>query len=717
MRRRRRLWLAPVLAAVLAAGIGLGVTSALGAPGPPGEVGTVISNAEKIAKNPGAQAGAQPIDPQWATNTVQRAIATTTVKNNTIRGAIANRNRAERQWKAAEAAWKAGKGPQPNPLAKPEYLVVWAAKQNAADLEGKEVGLLAENGTINPEGLSEMLDPQFLPGLDGFVVIDTRKYDIDGRRNPEYGTVVNFVQLPAPWGIETEAHHMQYEWLNGEPIIAGGLFNDAIFMLSVKDIPNMKLQNIDPPQEHPEGSVPDAFDAVGNGDMIGTLMGGPLSNFAGSPGAVVTFKPCAKGLCQVAEVPAGKVGGVLTGNGNGVPEPCTVAEAEPLGTCANPHGIQIRQDLHRMVTADYAEPREVITDPVKPVNANAFRPTVRVWNTSNPLHPKLIAVAHLASGPQVDANPGHDDPLGVMEDAKTWPDGKQYHHGLDSDAFFAESMCGGGIYMTPNVLTNKGNASGQWQEVWNDGISEERAPGGHSLDEPGGCSGGSWTQLSPSNTILFHSVIGRSPLSDNYFDHGEIKLVYDINVSPLIKAYNRTGHVLCNLSAGIHSHGYDLSGIQLFEKLSEGKRVADCPYLISDLVVHDPTTGGPHWGALDNQSVDQDGIPYRLSFSDYFVARSGVDGDHMLYIVDISPTGVLSYDSSLRDQETGSVGIDFNRRNWPGSPDAGFYKPHSMVWVCPPGICPIGAPTTPRKTTAADIKNWARQVRAHRRRT
>jgi hypothetical protein len=659
-------------------------------------VSTVVSNASTDAGNIGNQAGDLPVDPQWLANTLQRATTLTSVKNNTIPGAIASRDQADAQWEAAEKAWKAHKGKQPNPLAKPEYLVVWAAKQNAADIEGKEIGQLITNATINPEGLSEFLDPQFLPGLDGFVVVDARKYNVNGTTNPEYGEVVNFVQLPAPWGIETEAHHMQYEWTNGQPIIAGGLFNDTIFMMSVKDIPNMSLQNIDPPQDHLGGSIPDAFDEAGStGDYIGTLMGGPAANYGGSPGEVVTFKPCAKGLCQVAQVPAGNVGGTLTGNANGVPEPCTLREAEPLETCANPHGIQIRQDLDRMVTSDYAEPREIVLDPVKPVDPYAFRPTVRIWNTSSPLHPKLISVAHLQPGPQQDANPGHDDPLGVMENAKTWPNATQYKGGINSNAFFAESMCGGGIYMTPNVMKDTGNSSSQWQEVWNDGISEELAPGGQSLDEPGGCDGGSWIQISPSNTIMFHTIIGRSPLSDQYYDQGEIKLVYDVNISNLIKDA-KTGHVLCNLSAGIHTDGYNLSGIQLFNELAQGKRVADCPYLISDLVVTDPTTGGPHWAALDNQSVDTNGIPYRLSFSDYFVARSGVDGDHMMYVVDISPTGVLSYDKAFRDEDTGSVGVDFNRRNWPGSPDAGFYKPHSMVWVCPPGICPDNAAPTPR---------------------
>ena len=49
---------------------------------------------------------------------------------------------------------------------------------------------------------------------------------------------------------------------------------------------------------------PDAFDAIGNGDFIGTWMGGPAANFGGSPGEVVTFKPDPqKGLVQASETP------------------------------------------------------------------------------------------------------------------------------------------------------------------------------------------------------------------------------------------------------------------------------------------------------------------------------------------------------------------------------------------------------------------------------
>lgn len=50
--------------------------------------------------------------------------------------------------------------------------------------------------------------------------------------------------------------------------------------------------------------------------------------------------------------------------------------------------------------------------------------------------------------------------------------------------------------------------------------------------------------------------------------------------------------------------------------------------------------------------------------------------------------GILAYDQSFRDEQSGTLGVEFNRRSWPDNPDAGFYKPHAMGWVCPPGVCP-----------------------------
>src|SRR5690348_7855479 len=124
-RRVRAGWLVGPAVALAVAGGALGVTAASGSVG------------SKKPPNPN-QLGDLPVNPQWLSNTLERATTTTSVKNNTLPEAIRRRNKAEAAWNAAEARWKAGNGREPSPLAKPEYLVVWSGKQNAADVYGKE---------------------------------------------------------------------------------------------------------------------------------------------------------------------------------------------------------------------------------------------------------------------------------------------------------------------------------------------------------------------------------------------------------------------------------------------------------------------------------------------------------------------------------------------------------------------------------------------------
>jgi hypothetical protein len=663
--------------------------------------------------------GDLPINPQWLVNTLGRATNLGAVKNNTSPEVLAARDKAIAEWKAANEAFKAGKAKQPDPRAKPEYSVVWSSKQNVADVHADVLSKFVQNLTVNPQGLLDQLNPQFLPGLDGFQVIDQRKLNVDGTENPDYGKVVNFVQLPLPWGVENEAHHMQYEWKDGDPIVAGSLFLGTTFVLDPKDVPNLKLQNIIDPLQNPGGTIADAYERGEDGRFTLTLMGGPLANFGGSPGQLITFKPDPeKGLVKESEVQAGNIEGIVLGNEGGIKEPCTVRESRPLGTCANPHGIQFRTDLKTGITSDYAEPREIVLDPVKTVDKYAFRPTVRSWDLSDKSKPKLAGVAKVPNGPTQPTNRAHEQ-YGIMENAKTWPDAKKKYGGVDSKAFFAGSMCGGGIFLIPDATKAKGDFSDQIVQVWNDGISALNTEGGKFSNEPSGCAGGAWHQVAPNNRLLFRAVQGRNPASDNYYGTGVPKLIYDLDVSRTLESA-KDGKVLCDLSRGIHSDGYDISGIKLYQKLAKGEDIADCPKLVSTLKVNDITSGGPHWGALDNHSVDENGVPWRLSFSNYFVSRTGVDGDHRFYNVDLSRDGKLSYDEDFRDENTGAIGVDFNRRDWPGSPDAGNYKPHSMLWVCPPGICADGEPAAERgqpakkavKKKAAKRKSKAKKSKA-----
>ncbi len=644
---------------------------------------------QKSPDNGDTGLGDLPINPEWLANTLGNATRVGQVKNNTVPGAIARRDKAVSEWKAAQAKYKAGKGPQPDPLAKPVYNVVWSSKQNVADVNADVISKFIQNLTINPQGLLDLLNPQFLPGLDGFQVIDLRPVNVNGSENPDYGRVVNFVQLPLPWGIENEAHHMQYEWEDGDPILAGGLFTGTTHVLDPSDIPNLKLLNQIPITSTPGGSIADAYEKGPGGRYYLTLMGGPVANFGGSPGEIVTFKPDAKkGVVVESESPAGGAGGA---NPNGVPEPISLREGRPLGTAANPHGIQFRLDLERGITSDYAEPREIVLDPVKTIDKYTFRPTVRAWDISgnNAGKPKLVGVGHVPNGPTEPAQRAHEQ-YGIMEAAKTWPNASRFKGGLESKGVFAGSMCGGGVFFIPDITKAKGDFSKQIVQVWNDGLSILRTSEGRKYDEPAGCAGGAWHQVTPNNRILFRAVQGRNVGGDNYFDQGAAKIVYDIDISPVIKSA-QDGKVDCDLSRGIHNGTLDLTGMQVWNKLAQGKTVADCPKFISALPVADVTSGGPHWGALDNHTVDQNGVPWRLTFSNYFVSRTGVDGDHRFYAVNVAKNGKLSYDDSFRDEKTGGVGVNFNRRNWPGNPDAGFYKPHSELWVTPPGISPKNA--------------------------
>ena len=69
-----------------------------------------------------------------------------------------------------------------------------------------------------------------------------------------------------------------------------------------------------------------------------------------------TFKPDGKkGLVVASETPGGQPDARAAGNPGGIPEPCNEDESAPIGTCANPHGIQVRPDLGRMITLEVVQ--------------------------------------------------------------------------------------------------------------------------------------------------------------------------------------------------------------------------------------------------------------------------------------------------------------------------------------------------------------------------
>jgi hypothetical protein len=105
------------------------------------------------------------------------------------------------------------------------------------------------------------------------------------------------------------------------------------------------------------------------------------------------------------------------------------------------------------------------------------------------------------------------------------------------------------------------------------------------------------------------------------------------------------------------------------------------------LELPDGTSGGPHWGALDNFQRFNDGTygettdVKRFAVSNYFVARSAVDGNHKVCMVN-TDKGNLTIDTSFRDENHGTPCIDFNRTDWPHG-KTGAAKPHSELFIVP----------------------------------
>src|SRR3954452_18366538 len=333
-----------------------------------------------------------------------------------------------------------------------EYLVVWAGDRNAGDTKGSD--LQRTPLAVNPVKATDVDAADLQPGPHFLAVIDGE------RTSPTYGKVVNTVTVDPL--VENEPHHMDYLWHKGDRLYAGVLFTDTTYVFDVSKLPTVTLSGVNLPQDTPCGSVPDAYWTLSDGTAYGTYMGGPdapgpcqytngetrIGNgFGGSPGSLVRLDKNGKTL---SEVPAA----LPTAEDSAL---CTNIPALPLATCANPHGIQAREDLGIVVASDYAEPRNIVLDPVKPQDANIFRDTVRTFSIAKDKNkPVLISVAHMPDGPRKERNPGHEEPRGIMEATVTnLPD----HKGA-----FASSMCGGVIYYTPDITS----AKPVWREVFDD---------------------------------------------------------------------------------------------------------------------------------------------------------------------------------------------------------------------------------------------------------
>src|SRR5690606_35853385 len=531
-----------------------------------------------------------------------------------------------------------------------KWLLVWAGDENIADTVVKDVKNLP--GTI-AGGLNKVKNA--LPGPDFLAVIDATE------GSPSYGKVVNTATV-GPL-VENEPHHMQYVWHKGDTVYAGALFAAVTYALDVSELPKIKLKGISLPTQTLGGSVPDAYWTLKDGTAYGTYMGGPVvpgpytykngqtvigNGFAGSPGALIRFDRNGKVLSETsAATPQG--------------DNAKICENLPtLGkpTCANPHGIQAREDLNTLVTSDYAEPRNIILDPVKQPSPYLRRPTVRTWDISDRNNPKLRAVSYLPNGPRAkDYDPLYAESRAVMETTVT---NKPEHKGA-----LAQTMQGGAVFYTPDITAKRP----KWTQVFDDGAAAgEIFPGNDAI---GASSNGGWIQTSPDDRFLYRAITGRQPGTLGKDDPGTTGGVYVLDISKLVDAGT---DFKCSIDTKAESEN--------------GGQEDDCPTVAGAAPINPGVSGaGPHWGAYDNFVLDpgsgkyvETESPTRLAVSNYFVARSGLDGDHKVNIVKLAEDGSATVDKNFRDEFTGQVGINFNRKSWPHG-NFGNAKPHSELFV------------------------------------
>jgi hypothetical protein len=533
-----------------------------------------------------------------------------------------------------------------------KWLLVWAGDENIADTAVKDVKNLP--GTLGG-GLNKVKNAA--PGPDFLAVIDATE------GSPNYGKVVNTATV-GPL-VENEPHHMQYVWHKGDTIYAGALFAAATYAFDVSALPKLKLKGVSLPTQTPGGSVPDAYWVLKDGTAYGTYMGGPVlpgphtyangqtvigNGFAGSPGEVVRFGENAEVLSETtAATPQGDNEKL-----------CENLPTLGSATCANPHGIQAREDLNTLVTSDYAEPRNIVLDPVKQPSPYLRRPTVRTWDISDRNNPKLKAVSYLPEGPRAkDFDPLYAESRAVMETTVT---NKPGHKGA-----FAQTMQGGAVFYTPDITAKRPH----WTQVFDDGAAAGKIHPAN--DAIGASSNGGWIQTSPDDRFLYRAVTGRNPKTLGPDDPGTTGGVYVLDIRKLLAAGE---DFRCEIDTRTESE--------------QGGQESDCPTVAGAAAINPGVSAaGPHWGAYDNFEFDPgstDGryveteSPRRLAVSNYFVARSGLDGDHKVNIVNLGPDGEATVDRTFRDEFSRQVGINFNRKYWPHGA-FGNAKPHSELFV------------------------------------
>ncbi|WP_306749478.1 hypothetical protein [Saccharothrix yanglingensis] len=499
--------------------------------------------------------------------------------------------------------------------------------------------------------------PAKQPAPDFLAVIDATP------RSRTYGKVVNTVTVGP--GMGNEPHHMQYVWHKGDHIYAGGIISDTTFVFDSKALPALRLVGVNTPMDTPCGTLPDAYQTLSDGTAYATYMGGPnvagpctytngevrIGNGAGgSPGDIVLIGKDGRTL---AEIPA------ATKEGED-PAQCGNVPALPQSSCANPHGIAVREDLNVMVASDFAEARNFMT-PDSPLREELARQTVRVFDITNRTNPTLRSVSKVHDGPRsvLEEKAFFKESRVVMEVAMTNRPG---HKGA-----FVSSMAGGAVFYTPDITA----AAPQWREVFDDTTAYKKFHPDGSVT--GGGDNSSWLAVSPDDRFLFHAVMGQSTPYGKPLDK-TTGMIYVLDIRKLLNSGDR---VRCSVD-------------ELREVYAGGSE-RDCPELTAVVPIRDTTDGGPHWGAMDNFERDHRGMyretqqVKRLALSNYFVAGSfGGGGDHRICMFDLSRAGKVDLDRSFRDERTGQPCVNFNRTSWPHG-DYGDSQPHGVLFAVSDG--------------------------------
>jgi hypothetical protein len=529
-----------------------------------------------------------------------------------------------------------------------EYLVVLASDENAVDTAGRQTGPSHASAEAGDRTANPSVGPDFL------AVIDATK------GSPDYGRLINTATL-SPL-LYNELHHAQYTWHKGDTLFVGGLYSSTTYAVDVSHLPELRLRGVSVPTDTMCGSVPDAYYVFGDGSSYATYMGGPVlpgpceysdgsvrsgNGYAGSPGAIVHFDRDANVLSiSPADTPKGD-------------DPNTCVNVPPTAnpTCANPHGIQARPDLNRMVTGDYVEPRNLITSPLPPASSKLFRPTVRTWDISNIDKPTVTDVTYLPSSSSSDRNdPLYAENSATMEVTVTQrPD----HKGA-----FAQTMQGGAIFYAPDITVEHP----VWRKVYDDG-SAVKGFNPKWDDSRGAGTHGGWVQTSPNDKFLYHSMMGRHPGILDSNDPGTPGGIIALNIEKLV---NAGSNPKCDLDKNISR---------------------DCPTLAGAAALNPTMAGmGPHFGTVDNFALGADGKYHetqqagRLAGTDYFVSRAGhaYASDHKMWIATVSKSGALKVDTDFHDFVDNTPGWDFNRASWPHGA-FGNAKPHKALFVVADG--------------------------------